>query len=403
MASIKVKFRPSSVEGREGIIYYQIIHERKTRQLQAGYRLYAWEWDVRRASVVVPKEGARVGHVLNVNELIKCDLLRLKRIVRLFEDHGRCFTVAEVVEEYLRYIRECSLFNYMTMQIGRLKKNGRHRMAEIYSTTLNSFRRFRGGEDIMLDCITSDIMEDYEAWNIRSCSNAPNTISFYLRNLRAVYRRAVEDELITDRYPFRRVYTGIEKTVKRALPLPLMRKIMKLDLSMDREMDYARDMFMLSFMLRGMSIVDMAFLRKSDLREGHISYRRRKTGQRLTIEWTPEMQGILDKYAGNTTEYLLPILRTSKGGNDRWRYLSMGNKINCSLKKVGKMVGAKIPVTMYVARHSWASAAKCSGVPVNVISEGMGHDSENTTRIYLASLDTSVVDHANMLILRKLQ
>ena len=113
----------------------------------------------------------------------------------------------------------------------------------------------------MLDCITSETMEGYEAWH-RKRGVAPNTISFYTRILRAVYNRAVEDDIIENRNPFRHVYTGVDKTVKRALPLALIKKIKVLDLSLIPTLDYARDMFLMSFYLRGMSFIDMAFLRR---------------------------------------------------------------------------------------------------------------------------------------------
>ena len=113
------------------------------------------------------------------------------------------------------------------------------------------------------------------------------------------------------------------------------------------------------------------------------------------------MQSLLDKYPDNPTQYLLPIIKTV-GCNERSAYRNAGYNINHNLKKIAEMVGVKIPITMYVARHSWASAAKAKGIPVSVISEGMGHDSEATTQIYLASLDTSVVDKANDLILKSL-
>lgn len=151
-----------------------------------------------------------------------------------------------------------------------------------------------------------------------------------------------------------------------------------------------------------MSFVDMAFLKKSDLKNGYVTYRRRKTGQILIIEWTKEMQKILDKYPENRSEYLFPIIRNS-GINERCAYLNAGYNINHNLKRIAKMVGVTIPLTLYVARHCWGSAAKAKGVPVSVISEGMGHDSEATTQIYLSILDTSVVDKANSLILKSLK
>ena len=222
-----------------------------------------------------------------------------------------------------------------------------------------------------------------------------------MRILRAVYNRAVEQELIEQRNPFRRVYTGVDKTQKRALPMSVIKKIHALDLGLNPALDYARDMFMMSFFLRGMSFIDMAFLRKTDLQNGSITYRRRKTNQKLTIGWTREMQTLVDKYPENPTQYILPIIQ-KEGIDERLRYRSAGYNINRSLKKIAKLVNVNIPLTLYCARHSWASAAKAKGIPLSVISEGMGHDSETTTQIYLASLETSVVDDANSLILSDL-
>ena len=285
--------------------------------------------------------------------------------------------------------------------IVKLKQNGKLRTSETYTSTLKSFRKFRKDEDIMLDCITSEIMEEYEAW-LKSKGLIPNSISFYTRILRAVYNRAVDNDIIENRTPFRKVYTGVDKTVKRALPLHIIKKIIRLELSMTPAVDFARDMFLMSFYLRGMSFIDMAFLKKTDLQNGSVTYRRRKTGQQLIIGWEPEMQLILDKYPENKTDYLLPIITNSEV-NERNSYRTKGYNINCNLKKIAAMVGVDVPITLYAARHSWASAAKAKGIPVNVISEGMGHDSEATTRIYLASLDTSVVDRANSIILKGLR
>ena len=198
--------------------------------------------------------------------------------------------------------------------------------------------------------------------------------------------------MTSSRTAFRKVYTGVDKTVKRALPLTSIRKIRSLDLSLSPSLDFARDMFMMSFYLRGMSFIDMAFLKKSDLRNGCVTYRRHKTGQQLVIAWTDEMQVLLDKYPENGSDYLLPIIR-NPGTVELYAYRNAGYNINRSLKNL----------TLYVARHSWASAAKAKGIPLSVISEGLGHDSEATTQIYLASLDTSVIDNANSLIMQSLK
>lgn len=400
MASIKVKFRPSSVPEREGTIYYQIIHERKQRQLFSDYHVFPSEWDEKRSTVKTSQICDRKSFIISISERIRWDVERLTKIVRKMDNTRIEYTADDVIDEFNRYANDYSLFNYMEGLIIKLKQNGKARTAETYAATLNSFKKFRQDEDVLLDCLNSDIMESYEAWH-KNRGISPNTISFYTRILRAAYNRAVEDEIIVNRNPFRHVYTGIEKTVKRALPLKIIKQIRALDLSLFPELDFSRDMFMLSFMLRGMSFIDMAFLRKTDLANGYITYRRRKTGQQLIIEWTKEMQMILDKYQENTSDYLLPIIR-NKGLNERSTYRNVGYNINHNLKRIAEKVGITIPLTLYVARHSWASAAKAKGIPLSVISEGMGHDSEATTQIYLASLDTSVVDKANSIIIKSL-
>ncbi len=411
MASIKVKFQSSVMEDCQGTICYHIFHDRKSRKIVSDHHVYQSEWDADRSAVCIPARcGGRMQYLLYVRDSVRCDLERLNKIIRWLEDSGSDYTADDVVDEFRRYMRDYSLLNYMESRISKLKRNGKVRTSETYAATLNSFRKFLASQvykdlypyrdDIMLDCLTSGVMEAYEVWH-RSRGIAPNTISFYARILRAAYNRAVEDGIIENRSPFRHVYTGVDKTVKRALPLAVIKKIRALDLSRMPSLDYARDMFVLSFMLRGMSFIDMAYLRKTDLANGYITYRRRKTGQQLTIAWTKEMQLILDKYPENQSKYLLPIIRHT-GTNERYTYRNVGYNINHSLKAIGRMVGLTIPLTLYVARHSWASAAKAKGIPLSVISEGMGHDSEATTQIYLASLDTSAVDRANTLILKGL-
>lgn len=400
MASVKVKFRPSSVANKEGTIYYQIIHERKPRQVATEYRILPSEWDEKRLTVAIVDRSDREAYVNSVRERIRWDIERLTKIIHKLDSEGFPYTSNDVVVEFNRYANEYTLFNYMQSVIVILKKNGKIRTSETYAATLKSFKKFRNGEDISLDEINSALMTGYENW-LRLRGIAANTISFYARILRAVYNRAVEEEVIQDRHPFRHIYTGYEKTPKRAVPLRIIKQLKTLDLSQFPLMDFARDMFMLSFMLRGMSFIDMAYLTKSDMINGYIVYRRRKTGQKLKIEWTDDMQRILDKYPKNPTRYLLPIIR-NPNANERFAYRNKSYYVNYNLKKVGKMIGLTNPLTLYVARHSWASAAKIKGIPLKVISEGMGHDSETTTQIYLASLDNSVIDKANSVILKSL-
>lgn len=400
MATIKVKFRPAAVGSGFGCIYYQIIHNRSSRQLSTELRIMDSEWDAVRAMVRVAASGERRAALLAIKREIRLDIDRLNRIIIALNSPAADFSVDDIVERFGELREKYSFFNFMEANILRLIQTGRLGTAENYRSALNSFRKFRRGEDLPLDALSAEVMERYEAWQ-KGRGLCPNTISFYARIFRAVYKRAVDDGVMQDRNPFKHIYTGVDKTVKRALSLPALKNIKRLDLSADDKLEYARDIFMMSFYLRGMSLVDMCFLRKSDLKNGQITYRRRKTGQRLTIAWTAQMQSIVDKYKETDSEYLLPII-PSNSCNKRSAYKNAGYRINRSLHKIGELVGEPAKLTLYRSRHSWCSLARLKGIPISVISEAMGHDSETTTQIYLASLETTAVDDANNLIISSL-
>ena len=408
MAYIKVRLRTPSVEEGTGSVFYQVVHEGRVRQVSSGLRLRVCDWDESRGAVRL-SGGCDRGYLMRVQGQVRRELARFARIIRRLDDSGYPYVSDDVVREYSLYAERGSLSCFMEGIISDLRLAGRVRTAETYRSALNSFGRFFASSGcrescevacLLMDELDGELAAAYEGW-LRSRGAAPNTVSYYMRILRAAYNRAVECGLTEDRHPFRSVYTGVDKTRKRALPLRLISRIKGLDLSGSPALDLARDMFMMSFYLRGMSFVDMAFLRKRDLRGGYLTYRRRKTGRQLVIKWTAEMRRIVEKYPANGSEYLLPVIR-EPGVNERSAYRNMNYNINRSLKKIAAMSGIDEPLTLYVARHSWASAAKAKGVPLGVISEGMGHDSEATTQIYLASLDTAAVDRANAIILKSL-
>ena len=394
MTSIKIKFRPSTVGGKEGGIYFQIIHNRVVRQLNTEYKAFAEEWNAESESVVI--KGSRSNFLLGIQERLLWDATRLERVVRTLETERRRFTADDIITMFHKLTKESSLFNFMHGVIAQLKQLGKIRTSETYTATLKSFMAFRESQDVPLDGISSDMMLLYEA-HLKTRDVSMNTISFYMRNLRAVYNRAVEKELTPQNNPFRHVYTGVDKTIKRAIPIKTIKELKELDLSLKPSLDFARDMFMFSFYTRGMSFIDMAYLKKSNLQNGILTYRRRKTGQQLTIKWEKCMEDIVSKYPKNQTDYLLPIIKETV--NERRQYDNALHLVNYHLKDLSSLLKLQRPLTMYVARHSWASAAKAKNIPLSVISEGMGHDSETTTQIYLASLETSVVDKANKMIL----
>ena len=218
-----------------------------------------------------------------------------------------------------------------------------------------------------------------------------NTISFYMRNLRAIYNRAVEESYTEQKHPFKKVFVGNDKTIKRAIDEDVISRLKTLDLSSKPRLAFSRDMFMFSFYARGMAFIDLAYLTKENIQGEYIIYRRHKTGQELSIKLEICLKTIIDRYSHNSNgTFLFPILSESTQNYDSALRLH-----NIHLKKISGFMGLPKPLTSYVARHSWATLAKKKGISTQIISESMGHNSEKTTRIYLSSLDRSVIADAN--------
>lgn len=298
---------------------------------------------------------------------------------------------------------ERSVFNFIRSRAIYLKSLERTGYSEKYINLLNNLKRFRHNKDIDFAEINSDFLQRFEAY-LQSRGCVRNTTSFYLRIFHTVYNTACDKGLIPKGLlfnPFHNVYTSIDKTVKRALPLSDIKRLKTIDLSSRPALAFARDMFLFSFCTRGMSFVDMAYLKKTDIQNGFLTYKRQKTKQTLTMEWTWQMQAIVSKYNNESTPYLLPII-ISIDKDKRRQYLNKSISITKNLKKVAVLAGLTPTLTMYVARHSWATIAHNKNIPIFVISAALGHDSDVTTQIYLDSIQSSIIDDANKMILNDL-
>ena len=400
--SVKIKFRESTVDGKEGALYYQVIHNRVVRQIGTDYHLCSGEWREDEGNIVLGKGNTNEckDYLRELAERIRSDRLRFARIVSELDNNGIGYTADDVVAKYNELTSRQSFQVYMQSIIKQQKSQGRTRTSETYTATMKSFMAFREGKDISWDCITPALVKSYEVW-LKSKGVSLNTISFYMRILRAVYNRAVNEGLVADLHPFGKVYTGVAKTAKRGISTTDIAKIMHLDLVALPSRAFARDIFMFSFYTRGMSLIDIAKLKTDNIKNGVLTYQRSKTGQRITVKWRKEMQAIVDRYHQQDSDRLLPII--TQETDIRKQYDTALHNINYNLKRIGEAIGLSIPLTMYVARHSWASAARQSNIPLHVISQCLGHDSEHTTQIYLASIDVNQMDEANEKIIRKLK
>lgn len=403
MATVRLKFRASSVPSAEGTLYHQVIHKRKIRCISTNHHVFPNEWDAQTATLLVPPDGERKQQLSLMRSVIAWELRLRRETIAKFEKADPDFSLDELCEAFAQLPAAMTVFTFLQEQVLRQERMHRQGTAKTYTSTFLRFKEFRNNQDLTFDDLTPDLIEEYEAW-LAHRHLKQNTIRFYLRTLNTLFRKAENAGLLANaRRLFSPVRLSYVSTVKRAISESEICAIQSLSLPPNGIMAFARDMFMFSFYMRGMPFVDIAFLKKSDLKNGMVSYCRKKTNQLLTVEWEKETQEIVSRYAHLTEDspYMLPIIRKTDRTEYR-QYQRMQENINRALKKIGKRVGLKMPLTTYVARHTWATIARDMNVPITIISEGMGHHSYKTTQVYLNSIDTSRINEANRHIIRRI-
>ena len=314
-----------------------------------------------------------------------------------------------------------------TIQKQRLEDRAQEAMEELsrrrakstidnYQTALRSLLTY-AGKDISVGDINTALMEGYQRWlQIRGVGR--NTSSCYMRSLRALLHHIQPEREYKE--AFKNVFTGNEKTEKRAIgekeikslyktydplhtynPLQLPRRGRDGKDSKEAAMERARDYFLFSFCSMGMPFIDLAFLRKAQVKDGYIEYRRHKTGQHIRVKIEPLMQEIIYKYARKSSPYLFPILTSSNHEQAMREYERQRSKYNRLLSKLAKRT--HLPhLTSYVARHSWASIAYSNNVALPIISKAMGHTSTQTTLTYISEINDQRMEEANNKIIQPL-
>ena len=402
MATVKVKFRKSSVEGKAGTIYYQLCHKQSNRQITTRMRVLPHWWDAEKETFIA--EADNNGLSAHYQQQIEKDLLCIRRILCEWDGEGRDYTLADVIDHF-RTLNENgdTVLSCLATLIDELKNDGQWGNARNLQRALNSFSDFLGGLDRPLKQVDERLVMEYEQW-LRTRKVSKNSSSFYMRTLRSAYNKVISRNQMEQTSPFRNVYTGVERTRKRAVPEDIMVRLQKLDLTHSAPLAFSRDMFIFSYCTRGMAFVDIAYLKKEDVSGGILSYVRHKTGQRLTVRIEPLIEEIIERYEPlvHNSPYLFPII-TSNDPEEAFRqYQTALGYHNRKLKKLGKLTGENLHLSSYTARHSWATVARKHNVPLSVISAGMGHTSEKTTLIYLDSVENSLIDKANEEILEAL-
>lgn len=276
-----------------------------------------------------------------------------------------------------------------------------------YRNAMQSVRRFLGkeAETFEVRAVSREWLLQYIFYMKHTDGLSAGSASCYLRLLRAVYNKALRAGAVREKEvsPFKGVRIVVPATLKRALSVFEMRRLKEIDLSGDARLCFVRDLFMFLFYARGMCFVDVFDLKYSDVSGGYIRYVRSKTKVPLNVKIGQEMQVLMDRYREAGNPYVFPSLR--RNCYDTERQVSEPTacrRINRQLNILGEMIGFGQPLTVYVARHTWASLAEESGMNISFISQGLGHSSEHITHIYMKGIPSAKMDEANEEMLDKM-
>lgn len=401
MATVKIKFRQSKVNGKAGVLYYRLCHGQHSKQIITRMRIFPHWWNNEAEELVVTQDNGDV--FSQYKRQIEADLQKIRQIIRKLDEKRENYTLSDIISLFQASTSPSTVLSFLKDLIQTLKRNKQWGTARNLQRTLNSFSTFLQGEDLPFFELDNKLIVNYERW-LTNRKISKNSSSFYMRNLRSAYNKAVNQNLAEQTHPFLDVYTGIDHTRKRAIGEDFIVRLQKLNLEYSYPLAFARDLFLFSYCTRGMAFVDIAFLKKENINGGTLNYVRHKTGQQLSIRIEPCIADIIRRYETVTKEYpyVFPIIKSNLPEKAYQEYQTALGYHNRKLKHLSKLIGENLSLSSYTPRHSWATIARNHNVPLYIISAGMGHTSEKTTLIYLNSVDNSVIDQANKGILATL-
>lgn len=391
MITFRFVFIASKQIPNQGKISLRITHKQQSRYVNLNIQLESKDWDSKK----------EISNQEAINDKINQSRQLLIKILNGLT-YSNNYRVDDIVDLYQKHIN-CDSFVIFVKQLSTTYAlRGQERTARAYLSAIGKLLEFCGCDDLAVSDISASLIEDFER-NMINAGLSRNTISFYMRNLRVLYNKAVVkfQLVLFEHSPFQNVFTGVEKTRKRAINRYEIMRLSQLNLHEEPTLLYTQKLFFFAFYTRGMSFVDMAYLKKSNLKDGILTYRRSKTGSLIEIKVTKELQQLINYFdeMSQSSSYFLPIIK-DETKNKRMQYESALRIYNKRLRLIGERLHFTKSITSHVARHSWASLAKFINTPLSIISEALGHSNENTTKTYLASFEQDVLNKVNNRIFR---
>ena len=406
MATMNFFLRPSSKsEVRECSVVIRFIHNRKVKDVTTGYKLCPEEWDNKSQSIIFSADSTRIKYLLDIEKKMSKDIHRFSDVISIFEQ-CREYSVSDITQLF-RVKSDNTFVNFVKKLCKDLTLSKKGRAARAYMTASRNLLSFSGQKDMRLEHINIDLIQRYEQW-LKDNRKSLNTISFNMRNLRAIYNKAIAEHLIpaSPSNLFSGVYTGVCQANKITLSKEDIRALSELDpelysnhavknnsnIKLSEQLRIALALFLFSFHARGMAYLDMAYLQKANIINDRIYYCRRKTKRHMEITINMQMRRILDfftKIAPSTSPFIFPIIIPGIE-EDRVQYERAMRKQNIILKELATLSGITKNISTNLAQHSWETIVKDQYFSTPAIRQVLGHNDKQS--IYLDSFDNSIID-----------
>lgn len=385
-------YKSKTLSNGEHPLMVCVCKDGKRKYQSLGISIKAEQWDFK-SNLPKTKCPNRDRIILLINE-------RINEIQKAALDKriaGKNFTATTLIESTTNNTINKTVGEYYLTYIQNLKKENRIRYTGMFEVSYSSFIKFNKHLDIPFSDIDATWLKRYELW-MKEQNLSVSTISTRIRHLRAVFNLAIAEHSIkNDCYPFHsyKVSKLYKQTAKRAISKKEVLKIMQYQGDTPMEC-LAIDVFVFSYLNAGINFIDIAKLKRSNIVESQLIYNREKTKKLINVPLQQKAMEIIAKYENDKSPYLFPILTPFHKteiqiANRLHKVLA---KINKHLKEIGKKLKLPIPLTTYVARHSYATVLKRAGVSTSIISESLGHGSEKITQVYLDSFDNSQINDA---------
>jgi site-specific recombinase XerD len=386
--------RRSRKDGKFPVII-RLGHYQKTTSIATGKAIPEECWDDRKKKIRGSYKGTDA--LFHLNNLLLKELVSYQDKVNKLQESGELefISIKQLKNRLVGKNKYDSFFEFGEVKVVELKASNRFGTAQSYHHLINILRKFIKGRDVKFNEINYEFLVDFERYHLSKPRNNINGVASYMRTLRALYNKGIKEGIIKrEAYPFYNYQIKTVPTAKRAIKQESIKKILQMELEPSDFMIHYRNYFILSYMLFGMSFIDMAFLKIENIKDGRIQFQRKKTSKLYDIKITEPLKEILDFYTKDKhpDEFILPVIKRETLELQYKDAKDALHRYNDGLKRLAERCNIDEKLTSYVSRHSFATHAMLKDIPLIAISEMLGHSKLNTTQIYLKSLPSNLMD-----------